>query len=60
MNSKRNYVSKICGVTWCIFVHHLPYHKKWICYKLRQALDVFLQILHPINEVNYTAPFSLY
>ena len=41
INWNRNFVSIICGVTWCIFVHDLPYHNKWICYKLRQALDIF-------------------
>ena len=42
MNWNPNSVSNlICRVTWCIFIHHLPYHKKWIRYELRQALAIF-------------------
>ena len=48
-------------VTCCIFAHHLPYHKKWIWWKLRQALDIFLHILRFYIlsiKFNYAAPFS--
>ena len=58
-NWNPNSVSVICGVTWYVFVHHLPCHKKGIWHKLRQALDIFMQILPAINKVHYTAPFSL-
>ena len=44
-------VSAICEVTWRIFVSRLLYEKKWISYKLGQALDIFLEILHGINKV---------
>ena len=41
MNWNPNSVSNvICRVTRCIFVYHLPYHKKWICYELHPALAI--------------------
>ena len=61
VNWNRNYVSAVCGVTCCIFAHHLPYHNKWIWCKLRQALDIFLQILRFCMlsiKFNYAAPFN--
>ena len=48
--------SVICRVTRCIFVHHLSYHKKLICYKLRPALTISKFYMLSI-KFNYAAAF---
>ena len=57
-NWNPNSVSVIYA-TWFVFVHHLPFHKKGIWYKLRQALDIFCEFYVLSIKFNYAAPFSL-
>ena len=57
MNWNPNFqINVICRVTWFIFVHHLPYLKKWICYELRQALAIWKFYILSI-KFNYAAAF---
>ena len=51
--------NEICGLTWCIFVHHLPYHKNYTWYTYFKLWIFFRKFCMLSIKFNYAAPFFL-